>query len=329
MAAMQGTTTTTATSGSSNIELATREQLAEAPILKEEVAAAPVTNGVPQDSQPDQLQTTHGYSSFPVIAPNVHTNQSDAHIHPDLRSPARYMATANMMPAVAPQPAAGAPAPMSGHPISPPQAPGAQQLLPGPPTPEFGELTPDARKAKRELSQSKRAAQNRAAQRAFRQRKEGYIKKLEQQVRDYTEMDNSLKTLQSENYHLREYVMQLQTRLLNTQGEYPQPPPGLSLGHPHGGAPAMQSPGPLPAPQMTAPPACQEPVAPVPGAGTPLEQVAQAVANLGRAEHNAADSSATSPFVDKAFKPIPMDEDARTADEITRQLHDGLPATDM
>ncbi|KAL8338750.1 hypothetical protein RB601_006216 [Gaeumannomyces tritici] len=306
MAAMQGTTTTTATSGSSNIELATREQLAEAPILKEEVAAAPVTNGVPQDSQPDQLQTTHGYSSFPVIAPNVHTNQSDAHIHPDLRSPARYMATANMMPAVAPQPAAGAPAPMSGHPISPPQAP-----------------------AKRELSQSKRAAQNRAAQRAFRQRKEGYIKKLEQQVRDYTEMDNSLKTLQSENYHLREYVMQLQTRLLNTQGEYPQPPPGLSLGHPHGGAPAMQSPGPLPAPQMTAPPACQEPVAPVPGAGTPLEQVAQAVANLGRAEHNTADSSATSPFVDKAFKPIPMDEDARTADEITRQLHDGLPATDI
>ncbi|EJT74547.1 hypothetical protein GGTG_08387 [Gaeumannomyces tritici R3-111a-1] len=241
-----------------------------------------------------------------------------------------------MMPAVAPQPAAGAPAPMSGHPISPPQAPGAQQLLPGPPPPEFGELTPDARKAKRELSQSKRAAQNRAAQscaarlqRAFRQRKEGYIKKLEQQVRDYTEMDNSLKTLQSENYHLREYVMQLQTRLLNTQGEYPQPPPGLSLGHPHGGAPAMQSPGPLPAPQMTAPPACQEPVAPVPGAGTPLEQVAQAVANLGRAEHNTADSSATSPFVDKAFKPIPMDEDARTADEITRQLHDGLPATDM
>ncbi|KAL8371940.1 hypothetical protein RB595_001647 [Gaeumannomyces hyphopodioides] len=309
MAAMQGTTTTTtATSGSPNIELATREQLAEAPILKEEAAAAPVTNGVPQDSQPDPLQTAHGYSSFPVIAPNVHTNQSDAHIHPDLRSPARYMATANMMPAVAPQPAAGAPAPMPGPPIPSPQAP-----------------------AKRELSQSKRAAQNRAAQRAFRQRKEGYIKKLEQQVRDYTEMDNSLKTLQSENYHLREYVMQLQARLLSTQGEYPQPPPGLSLGHPHGGAPAMQSPGPLPAPQMTAPPACQEPapsLAPVPGAGTPLEQVAQAVANLGRAEHNAADTSATS-FADKAFKPVAMDEDARTADEITRQLHDGLPATDM
>lgn len=170
-------------------------------------------------------------------------------------------------------------------------------------------------------------------QRAFRQRKEGYIKKLEQQVRDYAEIDSSLKTLQSENYHLREYVMQLQARLLSTQGEYPQPPPGLSLAHPHGAAPSLQSPGPLPAPQMTAPPACQEPAssldAVVPGAGTALEQVAQAVANLGRAEQNAAEASATSSFADKAFKAGPMDEDARTADEITRQLHDGLPASDM
>ncbi|KLU82737.1 hypothetical protein MAPG_01806 [Magnaporthiopsis poae ATCC 64411] len=74
------------------------------------------------------------------------------------------MATANMMPAVAPQPAAGPPAPMPGPPMPPPQAPGAQQLLPGPPPPDSGELTPDGRKAKRELSQSKRAAQNRAAQ---------------------------------------------------------------------------------------------------------------------------------------------------------------------
>jgi hypothetical protein len=152
-----------------NAEPVTREQLGEETLLKEETATAPVANGVSQDSShPDSLQPAHGYSSFPAIAPTVHNNHPDAHIHPDLRSPSRYMATANMMSAVAPQPPAGPPPPgaMPGPSNSPPAAPGAQ-LLPGPPPHDSGELTPDGRKAKRELSQSKRAAQNRAAQVSF------------------------------------------------------------------------------------------------------------------------------------------------------------------
>lgn len=64
-------------------------------------------------------------------------------------------------------------------------------------------LSPDARKGKRELSTSKRAAQNRAAQRAFRQRKEGYIKKLEEQVKEFQNMEHNYKALQNENYQLR------------------------------------------------------------------------------------------------------------------------------
>ncbi|RKF53724.1 putative transcription factor kapC [Golovinomyces cichoracearum] len=92
----------------------------------------------------------------------------------------------------------------------------------------------DGRKnAKRELSQSKRAAQNRAAQRAFRQRKEGYIKKLEEQVRELHNLTDSLKASQSENYSLREYIIHLQSRLIESQGEFPQPPPNINLAHPH------------------------------------------------------------------------------------------------
>ncbi|KHJ35514.1 putative transmembrane protein [Erysiphe necator] len=97
-----------------------------------------------------------------------------------------------------------------------------------------GDDISDGRKiAKRELSQSKRAAQNRAAQRAFRQRKEGYIKKLENQVRELNNLDDSLKASQAENYSLREYIIHLQSRLIESQGEFPQPPPNINLVHPH------------------------------------------------------------------------------------------------
>jgi hypothetical protein len=93
----------------------------------------------------------------------------------------------------------------------------------------------DGRKGggKRELSQSKRAAQNRAAQRAFRQRKEGYIKKLEEQVRELHNLEDNFKAIQAENYSLREYIIHLQSRLIESQGDYPQPPPNVNLSHPH------------------------------------------------------------------------------------------------
>jgi len=114
----------------------------------------------------------------------------------------------------------------------------------------------DGRKGygKRELSTSKRAAQNRAAQvcfwtqfmerthslipkqRAFRQRKEGYIKKLEEQVRDYQVLSENFKAVQSENYQLRDYIINLQSRLLESQHEVPPPPSnvdGLQPGKAH------------------------------------------------------------------------------------------------
>ncbi|EXJ94183.1 hypothetical protein A1O1_02576 [Capronia coronata CBS 617.96] len=110
-----------------------------------------------------------------------------------------------------------------------------------------GDTNTDGRKGygKRELSTSKRAAQNRAAQRAFRQRKEGYIKKLEEQVRDYQALSENFKAVQAENYQLRDYIINLQSRLLESQGEVPPPPSnvdGLQPGKPG----VTQQPGLLP-----------------------------------------------------------------------------------
>lgn len=85
------------------------------------------------------------------------------------------------------------------------------------------------RKGKRELSTSKRAAQNRAAQRAFRQRKEGYIKKLEEQCKEYQNMEHNYKALQSENFQLREYILSLQSRLLENQSDFPPAPSHINL----------------------------------------------------------------------------------------------------
>ncbi|KAK3294888.1 uncharacterized protein B0H64DRAFT_443922 [Chaetomium fimeti] len=172
----------------------------------------------------------------------------------------------------------------------------------------------DGRKAKRELSQSKRAAQNRAAQRAFRQRKEGYIKKLEQQVREYGEMESTFKSIQAENYTLRDYVLRLQSRLLDAQGEYPQPPPGISLAHPN----AQTQP-----PQHGGQEVSQTASAAAPGANQ-VEVAAQAVAGLTRGEHLGGRDP---------YAPVRTDDD-RTAEEITRQLQadggpDGLPAAPM
>ncbi|KAI1158186.1 hypothetical protein F5B18DRAFT_641995 [Nemania serpens] len=168
----------------------------------------------------------------------------------------------------------------------------------------------DGRKAKRELSQSKRAAQNRAAQRAFRQRKEHYIKKLEQQVREYTELEQSWKTVQNDNYALREYVIQLQSRLLDLQVELPQPPPNVNIAPPAQSSAVRQ-------PHSSAP-ADSTPTAT--SAGT-LADVAAAVAGLRAREPITEGSYAKSTFKSENAT------SSHSNDEIRRQLQtDTLPA---
>ncbi|KAB2575958.1 putative transcription factor kapC [Lasiodiplodia theobromae] len=111
-----------------------------------------------------------------------------------------------------------------------------------------GHMSEGGRKGRRELSTSKRAAQNRAAQRAFRQRKEEYIKSLKDQVKDYEQMAEQFRAIQAENNTLRDYVISLQARLIESQGSYPEPPGNIDLSRPHTEIPppvqAMQSPQP-------------------------------------------------------------------------------------
>lgn len=69
-------------------------------------------------------------------------------------------------------------------------------------------------------------------QRAFRQRKEEYIKKLKVELEEYKELAEQYQAVQQENYQLRDYIINLQSRLLESQGDYPQPPANINLQHP-------------------------------------------------------------------------------------------------
>ncbi|KAI9887637.1 MAG: hypothetical protein M1823_000501 [Watsoniomyces obsoletus] len=106
---------------------------------------------------------------------------------------------------------------------------------------------------KRELSQTKRAAQNRAAQvspfratvtqfihglidrfslsrqRAFRSRKDMYIKSLEEDRKENLNLKEEIKGLHRENWGLRSYVIMLQARLIELHSDVPPAPPNLDL----------------------------------------------------------------------------------------------------
>ncbi|KAI0843169.1 hypothetical protein F5Y06DRAFT_292153 [Hypoxylon sp. FL0890] len=238
---------------------------------------------------------SHGYGGSSI--------EAQSHIHPQLRTTTTGVPASDMMQRGVSPPSDEA-GPVSGSPVA---GMAAQGLLGHDPD----DSVADGRKAKRELSQSKRAAQNRAAQRAFRQRKEHYIKKLEQQVRDYGEMEHSFKAIQNDNYALREYVIQLQSRLLDLQVEYPQPPPNVNITPPSAASSSARgahaTAGPEPGPNSN-------------NAGT-LADVAAAVAGL-RAREPSTDGLYPKP----AYK-AETNEDTQTQEEIRRQLQqDGLPA---
>ncbi|KAL8729966.1 MAG: hypothetical protein Q9166_004411 [cf. Caloplaca sp. 2 TL-2023] len=147
----------------------------------------------------------------------------------------------------------------------------------------------DGKKGKRELSTSKRAAQNRAAQRAFRQRKEGHIKQLETQVKDYNTLSESYKTLQAENYALRDYIISLQSRLIESHGEYPQPPSNIDINPQRSSASLGQN---VPAP--TAPMGSS--------AISQLRASAAQVIDLSNGKHEGDDSDDTLPHGSPASK---------------------------
>ncbi|GLA00947.1 hypothetical protein AnigIFM60653_010334 [Aspergillus niger] len=215
----------------------------------------------------DQLLAAHQHLSHPQQARPQGPTAQPPHMQPNTTSPRDQN---NIDPAIS-----GA-AMLSGPPQTPPQPEPTGQESPK----TYG---------KRPLSTSKRAAQNRAAQRAFRQRKESYIRKLEEQVKEFDNTNETMKQLQAENYQLREYIINLQSRLLDSQGEVPELPGNIDLNQPRNdisvpppGAPAATGPAPGPggAPQQMQ--------VPNPGAATnedmnSLNRIA--VAGLGMRKH--------------------------------------------
>lgn len=138
------------------------------------------------------------------------------------------------------------------------------------------------------------------AQRAFRQRKEGYIKKLEEQVRDYNMLNENYKAVQAENYQLRDYIINLQSRLIESQGEFPQPPSNIDLPNPRSTDPMHQ-----PQPQVAAP------TAPMGSSSVSHLQAsaAQAVADLGAGKHHHEEAAFLTGAAEYAVKRMKNGED--------------------
>jgi hypothetical protein len=76
------------------------------------------------------------------------------------------------------------------------------------------ESTQESRPYHRPVSTTKRAAQNRNAQRAFRQRKEKYIKDLETKAAETDHLKQTIDELRAENLQLRDYTLALQSRVI-------------------------------------------------------------------------------------------------------------------
>lgn len=70
------------------------------------------------------------------------------------------------------------------------------------------------------VSTTKRAAQNRNAQKAFRQRKEKYIKDLEATAAQVEILKQTVEDLKTENLQLRDYTLNLQSKVLELSGSH-------------------------------------------------------------------------------------------------------------
>lgn len=122
-------------------------------------------------------------------------------------------------------------------------------------------------------------------------------------MKEYENMSEGYKSLQSENYQLREYIINLQSRLLDTQGEVPELPGNIDLGQPRtevpvptGGVPNPNSSAAAPPGPSAAHPQPQQPQAPqnpaVPASNDDMNSLNRiAVAGLGMRKHPNEDAN--------------------------------------
>ncbi|KAJ2498782.1 hypothetical protein GGH96_004066 [Coemansia sp. RSA 1972] len=76
---------------------------------------------------------------------------------------------------------------------------------------DSGQPSVDGGSRRRSINSSKRAAQNRAAQRAFRLRRERYVAGLEEKARSFDRLEAAYMDIQRENYQLRSRLHKIQT----------------------------------------------------------------------------------------------------------------------
>ncbi|KAI8318504.1 hypothetical protein GQ54DRAFT_81264 [Martensiomyces pterosporus] len=93
----------------------------------------------------------------------------------------------------------------------------------------------DSLAKRRSINSSKRAAQNRAAQRAFRLRREKYVANLEEKARQYNKLEAAYLDLQKANYELQARLrevhaenMALRSRLASSSSISPSPSSAVS-----------------------------------------------------------------------------------------------------
>lgn len=145
-------------------------------------------------------------------------------------------------------------------------------------------------------------------------------------MRDLGDMEKAYESIQAESHALKEYVIHLQSRLSDAGIEIPQAPPHINLSTVAPGAVRSVEPPTHGMPlqgygQDEGPPAEPTPNIGSAGGASSLDAVAQAVQSLSRSEGS--------------YKTEPADaqaaEDARTAEEIARQLQasEPAPAADM
>ncbi|KAF1814771.1 hypothetical protein P152DRAFT_232557 [Eremomyces bilateralis CBS 781.70] len=154
------------------------------------------------------------FSANPLKKPPVTAMQRDNNIEMSLRE---HLLAAQAAQQQVQQQVTGTTSAQPEHAIDP--------AISGPPS----YPNPSSRKGRRELSNTKRAAQNRAAQRAFRQRKEEYIKSLKDRVDALGTLDLRYRDVVTENYRLRNYIIALQSKLIETSIEVPPTPADLDL----------------------------------------------------------------------------------------------------
>lgn len=152
-------------------------------------------------------------------------------------------------------------------------------------------------------------------------------------MKQFEAMSESYKALQAENYQLREHIINLQSRLLDSQGEVPELPGNIDLSQPRPEMPVPPSgaaPAPPGAPSAATPQQAQPPHTPTPGPNDDLNSLNRiAVAGLGMRKHPHEEANyMASSFQANQPKRMRNDENHPESSEAAKsEPPNGLPVT--